>query len=66
MKNLIFNGRIGYYPDPGTLESIFLAGCSNEGEKAWRYLAGLSRHEIESVIKHLIDMGWGFEWVTIH
>jgi len=66
MKNLIFNGRVGYYPDPGTLESFFLAGCSSEDPQVWRYLSRLSKSEVDAIIEHLIHMGWGFEWVTIH
>lgn len=66
MKNLIFNGRIGYRPEPGTLEHLFIAGCAEENKEVWDRLASCSRQEMEMVIKSLIELGWGFEWVTVH
>lgn len=65
MKSLFFNGRTGYLPEPGTLESIFLEGCTNENEDIWNYLSKCPAWEIEAVVKHLREMGWGFEWVTL-
>lgn len=65
MKSLFFNGKSGYPPEPGTLEFIFLQGCTDENADVWMYLSKCPRWEIESVISHLRDMGWGFEWVTL-
>lgn len=66
MKSLFFNGRTGYLPDPGTLEFTFLQGCTDESEDVWESLSKCSAWEIEDVVRRLREMGWGFEWVTLH
>ena len=65
MKSLIFTGKTGYLPEPGTIEFIFLEGCAKENRKVWEYLSRCSKGEIEATIEHLQRLGWGFEWVTL-
>ena len=64
MSDLYFDGSVGDYPPTDSVEWKVLAACADVG--AWKPVLVLAREDFETAINKLRDLGWGFQWVTLH
>ena len=60
---LVFDGRRGLVPPPGSMEYIVLAACCDR--RAWTQLKRLEPGDFEWAIDQLRAMGWGFVWTNL-
>lgn len=51
--DLIFDGRIGLRPDPGSLEETFLTACSRENRRLW---TELRRYPFEELVEAVYNL----------
>ena len=62
--DLLFNGKCGRVPAPGSIEAAVLDACMDP--RAWRALKRrLEPGDFEAAIERLCKMGWGFVWGSL-
>lgn len=64
--NLVFNGMCGREPEYGSTEHLFVLACTYEVPELWAEFNDMSEDEVRQIVRSLIHLGWGFEFVTLH